>query len=53
MLASDAASVQAAAELAGRKGDGIIGARPDPELLERFDRAGGVGKPRYGKMTVC
>ena len=48
-----AAAGSKAAELAGRKGDGIIGTKPDPELLERFDRAGGAGKPRYGKVTVC
>jgi coenzyme F420-dependent glucose-6-phosphate dehydrogenase len=48
-----AAAGSKAADLAGRRGDGIIGTKPDPELLEQFDGAGGAGKPRYGKLTVC
>jgi coenzyme F420-dependent glucose-6-phosphate dehydrogenase len=41
-----------AAELAGRIGDGLVSTAPDPELVERFERAGGRG-PRYGQLTVC
>jgi coenzyme F420-dependent glucose-6-phosphate dehydrogenase len=48
-----AASGPSAAELAGRIGDALISTTPDPELVERFERAGGAGKPRYGQLTVC
>jgi coenzyme F420-dependent glucose-6-phosphate dehydrogenase len=41
------------AELAGRLGDGLIGNAPDRKLVRRFEEAGGKGKPRYGKVTVC
>lgn len=47
-----AAAGPAAAELAGRIGDGFMGTSPEPELLERFAAAGGGG-PRYGQITVC
>jgi coenzyme F420-dependent glucose-6-phosphate dehydrogenase len=42
-----------AAEVAGRLGDGLIGTAPDEEMLRAFDQAGGRGKARYGKVTVC
>ncbi len=50
-----AAAGPAAAELAGRIGDGFVGTSPDGELLERFERAGSGGepRPRYGQVTVC
>lgn len=48
-----AAAGPQSARLAGRAGDGLIGVSPDPELLSEFDAAGGAGKPRYGKVTVC
>lgn len=48
-----AASGPEAANLAGRIGDGLISAAPKPELVEIFDRAGGVGKARYGMLHVC
>lgn len=48
-----AASGSGAAELAGRIGDGFVGVSPDRELVERFERAGGAGKPRIGQVTVC
>jgi coenzyme F420-dependent glucose-6-phosphate dehydrogenase len=48
-----AASAPAAAELAGRIGDGFVGTSPEKELLEQFDTGGGAGKPRYGQLTVC
>ena len=41
------------AEQAGRLGDGLIATEPDPELVSRFDTAGGNGKPRYAELTVC
>ena len=43
----------AAAELAGRVGDGLVATAPAEELLGAFDNAGGDGKPRYGQVTVC
>lgn len=48
-----AASGNRAIELAGEKGDGIISLAPDPRMLQRFDEAGGSGKPRYAEVTVC
>jgi coenzyme F420-dependent glucose-6-phosphate dehydrogenase len=42
-----------AAELAGRIGDAFVNVSPDPDLIERFDREGGEGKPKYGQITVC
>jgi len=42
-----------AAELAGRIGDGFVGTAPQAELIERFERSGGAGKPRFGQVTVC
>jgi G6PDH family F420-dependent oxidoreductase len=48
-----AAGHPAAAELAGRLGDGLCTTAPDPELVERFDAGNGDGRPRYGQITVC
>jgi G6PDH family F420-dependent oxidoreductase len=48
-----AASGPRAAEAAGRFGDGFVGTSPKAELLEKFDAAGGAGKPRYGEVGVC
>ncbi|HEV7733916.1 MAG TPA: TIGR03557 family F420-dependent LLM class oxidoreductase [Candidatus Binatia bacterium] len=48
-----AASNPKAAELAAEAGDAIINTAVMPELLERFDAAGGKDKPRYVEMTVC
>jgi coenzyme F420-dependent glucose-6-phosphate dehydrogenase len=48
-----AASQPQAAELAGRVGDGLISVAPDAELIERFESAGGDGKPKVGQVTVC
>jgi len=48
-----AAAQPNAAELAGRIGDGFIGVAPKEELIEKFEQAGGDGKPRYGHLTVC
>ena len=48
-----AAAGQRAAEMAGRIGDGLIGTSLDQSVLKAFKEAGGDGKPRYGKVTVC
>lgn len=48
-----AAAGPKAAELAGRVGDGLICTSPDANLLEAFESAGGIGKPRYGQFTCC
>ena len=48
-----AAGGTAAAELAGRIGDGLISTSPEKELVEAFDEAGGESKPRYAQVTVC
>lgn len=48
-----AASGPGSAELAGRIGDGLVSLAPDRQLLERFEKAGGTGKPRMGQITVC
>ena len=42
----------AAAEVAGRLGDGYWGTAPERDLLEAFERAGGRG-PRYAQLTLC
>ena len=41
------------AEAAARIADGMVGTGSEPETLERFEAAGGAGKPRYGELTVC
>jgi G6PDH family F420-dependent oxidoreductase len=48
-----AAAAPEATELAGRIGDAFVSTAPDADLIERFERAGGAGKPRYGQLTVC
>ena len=48
-----AASKPGAAELAGRCGDGMINTDVVPSLLQRFDAAGGSGKPRFVELSVC
>jgi coenzyme F420-dependent glucose-6-phosphate dehydrogenase len=48
-----AASKPLAAELAGRLGDAFIGVAPDAEVVDKFDEAGGSGKPKYGQITAC
>jgi coenzyme F420-dependent glucose-6-phosphate dehydrogenase len=42
-----------AAELAGRIGDAFVNVSPDSDLVGRFDRNGGEGKPKYGQVTAC
>src|SRR5918998_3560501 len=48
-----AASGTKAVELAGRIGDGLVSLAPEEGILERFDQAGGAGKPRYAEVGVC
>jgi G6PDH family F420-dependent oxidoreductase len=48
-----AASAPRAAELAGSEGDALISVAPNQEVVERFERAGGDGRPRYGQLHVC
>ena len=48
-----AASGPHAAELAGRRSDGLIATAPNRELTEAFEAAGGKDKPRYAELTVC
>ncbi|WP_037570210.1 LLM class F420-dependent oxidoreductase [Phaeacidiphilus oryzae] len=42
-----------AAELAGRIGDGFVTMTPDRDLVERFYRSGGAGRPVIGGTKVC
>jgi coenzyme F420-dependent glucose-6-phosphate dehydrogenase len=48
-----AASGEEAVELAGEVGDGLIALAPDEDILEKFDKAGGAGKPRLAEVQVC
>lgn len=48
-----AAAGPRAATIAGELGDGLIVTAPKPELVQRFEQAGGAGKPRFGQVTVC
>jgi G6PDH family F420-dependent oxidoreductase len=48
-----AASKPGAAELAGRTGDAMINTQVERDLVDRFESAGGGGRPRYVEMTVC
>jgi G6PDH family F420-dependent oxidoreductase len=41
-----------AVDLAGRVGDGYINTGPDAEMVQRFDAAGGAGKPKQGGLKV-
>ncbi len=40
-------------DLAGRCADVMIAVQPEPGLGERFDAAGGAGKPRVGQVGLC
>ena len=48
-----AAAGERATDLAGRIGDGFFGLVPDPKVIQRFEAAGGKGKPRFGQVHVC
>jgi len=47
------ASGKESGELAGQIGDGLISTAPDNETVDAFSQGGGLGKPKYGQMTVC
>jgi coenzyme F420-dependent glucose-6-phosphate dehydrogenase len=40
------------AEIAARLGDGMIGVKPERELIQAYEKAGGRG-PKYGELHVC
>jgi coenzyme F420-dependent glucose-6-phosphate dehydrogenase len=42
-----------ATELAGRIGDGMFGLIPEPDVIAKFDDAGGEDKPKLGQVHVC
>jgi coenzyme F420-dependent glucose-6-phosphate dehydrogenase len=48
-----AGSGERAVALAGRVGDGFVGASPSAEQVRAFEAAGGAGKPRLGQVHVC
>ncbi len=48
-----AASGESAAELAGRKGDGLISTAPKEGIVDAFRSAGGGEKPTFGQVHVC
>jgi coenzyme F420-dependent glucose-6-phosphate dehydrogenase len=48
-----AAAGPKSAETAGRIADGLCSTAPEKEIVEKFEAAGGDGKPKYGQMTVC
>jgi coenzyme F420-dependent glucose-6-phosphate dehydrogenase len=48
-----AASGKRTAQVAGELADGLIGASPDPRVVTAFEAAGGEGKPRLAKLTMC
>jgi coenzyme F420-dependent glucose-6-phosphate dehydrogenase len=48
-----AASGPKAAEAAGQLGDGLCSTSPDKEVVQKYEEAGGAGKPKYGQFTVC
>ena len=48
-----AASGKRTAEVAGKLADGLIGVEPEPTVVTAFEAAGGEGKPRLAKLTMC
>jgi G6PDH family F420-dependent oxidoreductase len=48
-----AAAGTASSELAGRIGDGLVAAAPQPSTVEGFHGSGGRGKPCLGQLHVC
>jgi G6PDH family F420-dependent oxidoreductase len=39
--------------LAGAHADAMIAVQPEAELVDLFDAAGGLGKPRIGQVAIC
>src|SRR4051812_36689673 len=48
-----AAAGESAADLAGRKGDGMISTAPKEGLVDTFRKSGGGEKPTFGQVHVC
>ncbi len=48
-----AAAGDTSAEHGGGIADGFISTAPKNSLIEAFDKGGGTGKPKLGKVTVC
>ncbi len=48
-----AVSGESSCRLAGEHADAMIAVEPSPELGEKFDAAGGGGKPRIGQTGLC
>jgi G6PDH family F420-dependent oxidoreductase len=48
-----AASGEKSAEMAGEISDGFINTAPDADVVKKFEKSGGKGKPKYGKVNVC
>lgn len=48
-----AASGERAAALAGEYGDALVNTSPDPDVVDRFETAGGDDAPQYGQVHVC
>jgi G6PDH family F420-dependent oxidoreductase len=40
-------------EVAGELGDGLISTVPKADVVQKFEEAGGKGKPSYCQITVC
>ncbi|HLM17745.1 MAG TPA: TIGR03557 family F420-dependent LLM class oxidoreductase [Acidimicrobiia bacterium] len=47
------ASGRRSAQLAGRRGDAVLSAKPDSDVVDAFEAAGGDGKPRLVQLHVC
>jgi G6PDH family F420-dependent oxidoreductase len=39
--------------LAGQKADVMVAVEPEAELVEKFEQAGGEGKPKVGQVALC
>jgi G6PDH family F420-dependent oxidoreductase len=48
-----AAGGKKTAELAGRIGDGMLGVKPDPEIVDAYESTAGAGRPRLAQLHVC
>src|SRR4051812_8613586 len=48
-----AVSGEQSCRIAGELADVMIAVEPEAELGQRFDAAGGSGKPRIGQMPIC
>lgn len=48
-----AAAGKRTTRIAAELGDGLLSVAPDPDLVNRFDQAGGADKPKYAKITAC